>query len=147
MRFSLSLFLVLISLLAVCGPKANSEPAAKLRSSDLEESLLREGFDNSEDVQSFIASMQTNLKNDDRIALVKMIRLPLKLYSGPKKTYTDENAVIRDFDKIFSSTVLSAIENARYQDLFVNSQGAMLGDGAIWFDKRDGKIQIKAINP
>ena len=115
--------------------------------SDLDSRLELAGLESPEEVRLFLASLKQHLERDDRAALVSMIRLPLKIYSGSGKTYTDSKSLISDFDQVFTAKVRAAISTARYEDVFVNYQGAMLGDGEIWFDKRDGKVQIKAINP
>jgi hypothetical protein len=92
---------------------------------------------------------------DDRQKIATVIRYPLHLYDNGKvvRTYQDETSILADFDSLFSPSVRSAILSARYEDLFINSQGVMVGNGAVWFDgwgtdnKQGGPLMIKAINP
>jgi hypothetical protein len=53
---------------------------------------------------------------------------------------------LADFDTIFTAPVREQIRAARYETLFINHKGAMIGDGEVWFEKRE-QIAITAVNP
>ena len=65
------------------------------------------------------------------------------------------DSVSRDFDRIFTPRVRRAILAQKAGELFVRDQGAMIGDGEVWFDQTCadsscsslGPVRIKAINP
>jgi hypothetical protein len=61
--------------------------------------------------------------------------------------YRSRKALLKNFNVVFTPKVLKAIEDAQYEKLFVRDQGAMIGDGEIWFVGRDGQVLIKTINP
>ena len=48
---------------------------------------------------------------------------------------------------MFTPAVLAAIGKADYGSLFIRDQGAMIGDGEVWFTGGAGGIKISAINP
>ena len=95
------------------------------------------------------------IKGGDRQKIASVIRYPFYLYNNGEvvKTYQDETAILADFDSLFSPGVRSAILSARYENLFINYQGVMVGNGDIWFDgwaadnQFGGAILIKTINP
>jgi hypothetical protein len=85
-----------------------------------------------------------------------LVAFPLRVNTkeGPK-TYRDQKSVEEDFDQIFSPRVKQAILNQRSDQLLVRDQGAMIGDGEVWFDQTcrnaecspPGPVRIKAVNP
>jgi hypothetical protein len=88
--------------------------------------------------------------------VIAMIDFPLRVNgpSGPR-FYRDARSVERDFDRIFTPKVRRAILAQRADKLFVRDQGAMIGDGEVWFDTTcpktscspAGPVRIRAINP
>jgi hypothetical protein len=71
------------------------------------------------------------------------------------RTYRDAASVERDFDRIFTARVKHAILAQRPDGLFVRDQGAMVGDGELWFRETcsnptcspSGPVRIVAVNP
>ena len=78
-----------------------------------------------------------------------MVRYPFSLYETGKlvKTYDDAAALQADFAKVFTPAVLAAIEKATYGSLFIRDQGAMIGDGEVWFTGGPDGVKVSAINP
>lgn len=106
--------------------------------------------------EPFLASLQNAVREDDRPAIVRLIAFPLRVNQGGRtRIYRSAEAVERDFDQIFTSRVKRAILNQRADQLFVRDQGAMIGDGEVWFDlscrnadcPAAGPVRILAVNP
>ena len=61
----------------------------------------------------------------------------------------------RNYRRIFTARVRNAILRQRFEKVFGNYQGVMIGDGAVWFDhtcvRKDckpplGPIKIRTVN-
>ena len=105
---------------------------------------------------SFLARLQSAVRSGDRHALIGLIAFPLRVNAaGGARTYRDPAAVGRDFDLIFTPRVRRAILAQRAEKLFVRDQGAMVGDGQLWFRETctnpacspPGPVRIVAVNP
>ena len=75
--------------------------------------------------------------------------------TGGARTYRESASVERDFDRIFTPKVRRAIMAQRADRLFIRDEGAMIGDGEVWFDRTcpnaacspAGPVRVYAINP
>jgi hypothetical protein len=85
-----------------------------------------------------------------------MIAFPLRVNAQDgARFYRDAQSVERDYDRIFTPKVRRAILKQRATKLFLRDQGAMVGDGEVWFDHSCpnpecsplGPVRIKAVNP
>lgn len=104
----------------------------------------------------FLSRLQAAVRSENRRAVSALIALPLRvnMSDGPR-TYRDRKSVEDDFDRIFTPRVRKAILDQRSDQLFVRDQGAMIGDGEVWFDQtcrntacsQVGPVRIKAVNP
>ena len=112
------------------------------------ERLYLAGIEDSTGARHFLEELKAAVTNDDRDALLGMVRYPFSTYQNGKRvrTYAKVSSLRPHFDRVFTDEVLHAIRNASYETLFVNSQGAMLGNGEVWFDGRSDGIKIKALN-
>ena len=62
-----------------------------------------------------------------------LIHYPIKVNPGKKPfTLKNEKEFIKDYDRIITHDIQDAIFKQKYENLFVNSQGAMIGDGEVW---------------
>lgn len=105
---------------------------------------------------NFLTRLQGAVRSGSRRSLSGLIAYPLRvnMKEGPR-TYRDRKSVEENFDRIFTPRVKQAILNQRSDQLFVRDQGAMIGDGEVWFDQtcRDarcsqpGPVRIKAVKP
>jgi hypothetical protein len=93
---------------------------------------------------------------DQRPAIIALIAFPLTVNgAGRPKTYRDRASVERDFDRIFTPRVKRAILAQEADQLLVRDQGAMIGEGEVWFDRScatvacspPGPVRIRAVNP
>ena len=98
--------------------------------------------------KDFVAKMRSAAHKNDRSALVALVRFPFTTYDNgrPKVTYHRPQELLRDFNWVFTAKVLKAMRQAEYSRLFVNAQGAMIGNGEVWFDQQQDGVKIKAIN-
>jgi|GEM_PF-1407075 len=134
-------------------PAPASQPAATQAvalpgDGDTTSRLYLAGIDSADDARRFLSQLQTACAAKNRAAVAALVRYPFKTYNAGKvrKTYKNQAALLADYDQLFTPAVLKAIAEQTYDDLFVRDQGAMIGDGEIWFDQRDGAIKIIAIN-
>jgi hypothetical protein len=105
----------------------------------------------------FLVKLQSAMQADDRQAIADMVRLPLRV-NGPSakqvKIYRSRRSILRDFDHIFSEPIRRAILAQRADMLFRRYDGAMIGNGEIWFDapcldvacRNAGAPEIFAVN-
>jgi hypothetical protein len=107
------------------------------------------GIDDPGEVRRFLDRLRSTVLTKDRSALAAMLRYPFTRYykAGiPLRRYDSAAELVPDYDRVFTPRVIQAAGNATFDSLFANYQGAMIGDGEIWFGSgRDG-IKIIAIN-
>jgi hypothetical protein len=104
----------------------------------------------------FLSRLQAAVRADNQGEVIALIDFPLRV-NGPDgpRIYRDPASVERDFDRIFTPRVKRAIMRQRAERLFVRDQGAMIGDGELWFDQicpnaacsPPGPVFIRAVNP
>lgn len=104
----------------------------------------------------FLSNLQSAIRANNKRGVANLAAVPLRVnFEGGARTYSDRAAIERDFDRIFTPRVKRAILNQRAERLFTNYQGAMIGDGQVWFDQMcpndscspAGPVRIKAVNP
>jgi hypothetical protein len=104
----------------------------------------------------FLTALQSAVESGNKHAVSGLVAYPLrvKTSAGPRM-YCDRKSVERDFEQIFTPKVRKAILAQQAEQLFVRDQGAMIGDGEVWFDQTcsndrcspDAPVRIKAVNP
>jgi hypothetical protein len=104
----------------------------------------------------FLSRLQALVRTNDRRSMIGLIAFPLRVNAaGRTRLYRDSASVERDFDRIFTSHVRTAILEQRGDELFVRDQGAMVGSGELWFSQTctntscspPGPVRIIAVNP
>ena len=104
----------------------------------------------------FLSRLQAAVKVNDRRAIIGLMEFPLRVNAASgTRLYRDSASVQRDFDRIFTPKVRNAILRQRGDRLFVRDQGAMVGDGELWFSETcvnaacspAGPVRIIAVNP
>ena len=90
--------------------------------------------------KAFFLEIKKAVAHSDRSALSKMIAFPsrVNLKSGKNKQIKNISEFLQHFDEIFTPKVTQAVRNQRYEDLFVNYRGVMIGSGEIWFSAKKG---------
>lgn len=122
--------------------------------SSLDSRLDLAGIGSPNAARAFLDDLKRVAASGDRQNFASLVRYPFSLYDDGKATatYPDATAFLKDYDQIVTQNVLDAISQAEYADLFINYQGAMIGNGQVWFygsgdDASTGRILISAINP
>ena len=67
-----------------------------------------------------------------------------------QKTVTINNAqeMLANYDSVFTENVKKAVAGEKVEDLFVNAQGVMVGNGELWLGVAEGeKYYILSVNP
>jgi hypothetical protein len=127
---------------------ANNETIKKDTENNVSESETRIAeFSNEDEIKNFLKELQVNIKNNDKNKVANMIDYPFKTYNeGNVTIYKNANSIIEEWDKLFTDQVRNAILNQKYEGIFYNYQGVMIGSGEIWFNKTENGAKIIAIN-
>ena len=84
-------------------------------------------------VQQILTQLQQAVAKHNAPAVAALVHYPIKVNPGKKPfTIKNEKAFIKDYDRIITADIQDAILKQKYEALFVNSQGAMIGDGEVW---------------
>jgi hypothetical protein len=84
-------------------------------------------------VHQLLTQLQAAVAKHNAPAVAALVHYPIKVNPGKKPfTVKNEKAFIKDYDDIITQDIQSAIFKQKYDNLFVNSQGAMIGDGEVW---------------
>jgi hypothetical protein len=84
-------------------------------------------------VQQLLTTLQQAVAKHDAATVASLVHYPIKVNPGKKPfTVKNEKAFIKDYDDIITHDIQDAILKQKYENLFVNSQGAMIGDGEVW---------------
>ena len=84
-------------------------------------------------VQQLLTTLQQAVAKHDAATVASLVHYPIKVNPGKKPfTIKNDKAFIKDYDGIITHDIQDAILKQKYENLFVNSQGAMIGDGEVW---------------
>src|SRR5271168_366497 len=84
-------------------------------------------------VQQLLTQLQQAVAKHNPAAVADLVHYPIKVNPGKKPfVVKNEKAFIKDYDRIITHDIQDAILKQKYENLFVNSQGAMIGDGEVW---------------
>jgi hypothetical protein len=84
-------------------------------------------------VHQILTQLQQAVAKHNAPAVAALVHYPIKVNPGKKPfTIKNEKAFIKDYDRIITQDIQDAILKQKYENLFVNSQGAMIGDGEVW---------------
>ena len=77
-------------------------------------------------------AFQKAVNGGDRAAVVEGVRFPLNIANGAKITGPGEFQ--RNYERILTPAVRKAIAAQKFDDVMVNQQGVMIGDGQVWLN-------------
>jgi hypothetical protein len=84
-------------------------------------------------VHQLLTQLQAAVAKHDVATVASLVNYPIKVNPGNKPfVVKNEKAFIKDYDRIITQDIQAAIFKQKYENLFVNSQGAMIGDGEVW---------------
>ncbi len=84
-------------------------------------------------VQQLLTELQQAVAQKDAAAVAALVHYPIKVNPG-KRPFVVKNQkdFVKDYDRIITPDISAAIQKQKYESLFVNSQGAMIGSGEVW---------------
>jgi hypothetical protein len=100
-------------------------------------------------VQHLLTDLQQSVASHNAAGVAALVHYPIKVNPGKRPFIVKSpKAFIADYDSIITQDISEAILKQKYAALFVNSQGAMLGEGEVWItnfclDKGCTKSEIK----
>jgi hypothetical protein len=84
-------------------------------------------------VQRLLTSLQSAVSSHNAPVVASLVHYPIKVNPGKRPfTVKNEKEFVKDYDRIITHDISDAILKQKYEGLFVNSQGAMIGDGEVW---------------
>jgi hypothetical protein len=97
---------------------------------------------------AFLAELQTAVRANDKEKIAGMISYPLNVNYGTKRTRVrTKNIFLAQYDSIFTEQIRKDTLDQSSQCLFGNDNGAMVGNGDLWFSGIDnGPVKIYAVN-
>ena len=116
---------------ALCAVVMLSSPASSDEASvDQQiENLLGPASDYKELFYAFKVALEEG-KSD---IVVSLVNYPITVrIDGSEETYSSEDELLAAYDDVFTDAIREAVANQDYGDLFVNSEGVMIGDGQVW---------------
>lgn len=98
-------------------------------------------------VQGF-NQLKTDVAQGNKAKVAAFGAYPMNVYTGGKKqTIANAQAFVQNYDAIMTSKVKSAITAQQVNQLFVNWEGVMVGNGEVWLTQSgSSKCSIIAIN-
>ncbi|MCS4281640.1 hypothetical protein [Stenotrophomonas rhizophila] len=93
-------------------------------------------------------AFQKAVNGGDRAAVVEEVRFPLNIANGAKITGPGEFQ--RNYERILTPAVRKAIAAQKFDDVMVNQQGVMIGDGQVWLngtclDQACSRTEVKVV--
>jgi hypothetical protein len=107
-----------------------------------------QGTDFAQKSRAFLSELQSAVKAADKAKVGAMISYPLLVIRGERKTHIRTKAeFLSHYDAILDAHIRQAIARQSAKCLFGNYQGAMIGDGEVWFrEKLNGTMKIVTVN-
>lgn len=85
-------------------------------------------------VREILSTLQQAVQKHDAAAVAAIVSYPITI--NPRKPNAilirTPKAFVDHYDQIITPRIAEIVEKQKYEDLFVNDQGAMLGDGEVW---------------
>jgi len=93
-------------------------------------------------------AFQKAVNGGDRAAVVEEVRFPLNIANGARITGPGEFQ--RNYERILTPAVRKAIAAQKFDDVMVNQQGVMIGDGQVWLngtclDQACSRTEVKVV--
>jgi len=108
-------------------PAAPAEGGTRDRINDL--------LGNADKYESVFNDLQRGIAAGDRAAVAGLMRYPVRVsIAGKSQQVKDAASFQRDYDKIVTPSLTKLIGEQKFDELFVNWQGVMLGQGEVWIN-------------
>ncbi|OWR33135.1 hypothetical protein CDO73_01115 [Saccharibacillus sp. O23] len=91
------------------------------------------GFKSAANVRAYYANLQRAVAKGDKAGVAARVHYPLGVYGGDRTMVIKSKAqLMKNYDRIFTKDVKQTLAETKFDDLFVNQDGASVGQGAIW---------------
>lgn len=137
------------ALAAVCGTLSPAAAQSSAQTAAEVDARLDDLFGAHAPYRAFLAELQAAVAADDRSAVAAMVSYPLNTkVDGAAVSIDSAAAFVDQYGALMTEKVTEAVAEQTYAGLFANAQGAMIGDGEIWFTGvgEDETVKIIAIN-
>lgn len=113
---------------------SNIAASSTTAASSVEDRLVNvAGFKSASNVRAYYANLQRAVAKGDKAGVAARVRFPLGVYGGDRKMVIKNKAqLMNQYDKIFTKDIKKTLAETKFDDLFVNSDGASVGQGSIW---------------
>ncbi|MGE5537817.1 MAG: hypothetical protein ACM30I_04315 [Gemmatimonas sp.] len=138
----------LCAALALCVVAALAGPSA--RAADAPDRAERtDPFALNDEDRAFLEQLQRAVAADDRSWVADQVRYPINVTLGGVRDFVlDRDEFLAHYDEIINARVRGAIMAQRFDALFKNWQGTMIGRGEVWFYHRlDGSNLCREVPP
>ncbi|HEY6375543.1 MAG TPA: hypothetical protein VIX90_08455 [Edaphobacter sp.] len=130
LRTQLSSLIILTGIL-ISPALAQSPPADPAKVDATIDTLL--GEDSHTKVHLILTNLQLAVAKHDAAAVAALVHYPIRVKLHGKPTDINKpQSFIKHYDNIITPDIVDVIAKQKYEDLFVNYQGAMLGEGEVW---------------
>lgn len=98
--------------------------------------------------EQFLLTLRAAVHANDRKQVAAMVQYPVRvnLPNGTHRQLRTPQQFLAQYDFLFDSNTRDAIDRQVPQCMFARDQGAMIGDGQIWFQDGNGKFLIWSFN-
>ncbi|MFT3669651.1 MAG: hypothetical protein QM795_13985 [Pseudoxanthomonas sp.] len=85
--------------------------------------------------RKLLEDLQVAVKNNDKAGVAALVDFPLEVTVAGKKTRVrNASEFAANYDGIMADEIKKAITEQRYEELTVNWQGVMIGNGQVWLN-------------
>ena len=85
--------------------------------------------------ETTIKALQQAVIDGHKQDVAAFVRYPIVVTIGNRKrTITSAAAFVKAYDSIMTPDIVAAVKGQKYEDLFVNYQGVMFGNGEVWIN-------------
>jgi hypothetical protein len=89
---------------------------------------------NRDSVSAFFTRIQSAVQRRDTLLLASMIDFPMSVTDAHGYHHIrSRHEFLASYDSVFTPVVREVIAAQRFDELFVNRQGVMIGQGQLWF--------------
>jgi hypothetical protein len=104
------------------------------------------GITDSQKFNDLFISIQEAVSSDSKALIADNVLYPLRVNNKDGHfEIIDKEEFINSYDEIITDKVKSALIDQTIEDLFVNYQGVMVGNGEIWFASLEDESQYGII--
>ncbi|MGN7760531.1 hypothetical protein [Paenibacillus sp. 22594] len=126
---------------------ANNSTPAYVMSSDSNNPYEVAGIDDPAEFTAYFSKLQKAVKDNKPAEVADLISYPMNLNKDNKQyVIYNKQEFIKKYDRIFTSLVRDILLAQKVDNLFMNYQGVMVGDGDLWMGVRNNKLGVIAVN-